>query len=326
MQRLLAIAASFAVLAIKATAQAPDDATMQKMKLEMEKMVLQSKVVGLSGAVMGPTVKGAPYSGTEITESTQVLGDGTRIHNESETTVYRDSEGRVRRETPDQITIMDPVTGTSYFLDPKTQTARKVPLGTNRMFFVNKATSAAGGMMGGMMGGMVGGGPVSNNVEVRATTNDGVTSVTVNGKPVDPAALDQMKLRGEKLGMDTIGIEALPQLHTGGVAGAGPDVAYQKLAARSGEGESLGKQTVEGVVSEGTRHTMTLPAGAIGNDRPIQTVMERWYSPELQTLVMSKHSDPRTGEEIFRLTGVTRSEPAAYLFQVPAGYQIAERK
>src|ERR1019366_5391702 len=52
-----------------------------------------------------------------------------RIHNQSKTTAYRDGEGRIRRDGPDQITIWDPVAGVSYFLDPQAQTARKVPVG-----------------------------------------------------------------------------------------------------------------------------------------------------------------------------------------------------
>ena len=83
---------------------------------------------------------------------------------------------------------------------------------------------------------------------------------------------------------------------------------------------------IEGVNAEGTRNVSTIAAGAIGNDRPIQVTNESWYSEELQMMVMSKHSDPRTGDESFRLTNIRRGEPAAYLFQAPAGYQITERK
>ena len=97
------------------------------------------------------------------------------------------------------------------------------------------------------------------------------------------------------------------------------------MAVRRGAaGESIGKQVVEGVNAEGTRETTILPAGAIGNDRPIQMVTESWYSPELQTMISTKHSDPRTGDEIFRVTNIQRGEPGAYLFQPPAGYQINE--
>ena len=75
---------------------------------------------------MGPAVKGAPYSAMEVNENTQTLGDGTHIDRKSQTTVSRDSQGRIRRETADRVTIWDPVAGLSYILDSKTQTAYKM--------------------------------------------------------------------------------------------------------------------------------------------------------------------------------------------------------
>jgi len=88
--------------------------------------------------------------------------------------------------------------------------------------------------------------------------------------------------------------------------------------------ESLGKQIIEGVEAEGTRSTVTLQAGLIGNERPVSIVSERWYSPELQIVVMTKQSDPRFGETTYRLTNINRSEPARTLFEVPADYTIKE--
>src|ERR1035441_2323236 len=78
---------------------------------------------------------------------------------------------------------------------------------------------------------------------------------------------------------------------------------------------SAGTQNIEGVLSEGTRSTQTIPVGSIGNDREMQVVEERWYSSELKTTTMTKHSDPRTGEQIFRLTNIRRGEPSPDLFQ-----------
>ena len=88
--------------------------------------------------------------------------------------------------------------------------------------------------------------------------------------------------------------------------------------------EQLGAQTIEGVAAEGTRVTFTIAAGKIGNDRPIVTVNERWYSKELQTVVLSKNSDPRMGETTYRLTNIDRSEPDPSLFQVPADYTVED--
>jgi hypothetical protein len=79
---------------------------------------------------------------------------------------------------------------------------------------------------------------------------------------------------------------------------------------------------IEGVEAEGTRSTVTIPVGKVGNDRPIEIVSERWYSPELQVVVLSKHSDPFAGENVYRLTNITRGEPAASLFEVPADYTV----
>ena len=88
--------------------------------------------------------------------------------------------------------------------------------------------------------------------------------------------------------------------------------------------ESLGRQTVEGVVADGTRTTVIIPAGQMGNEQPLQTVVESWYSPELQTTVLSRRSDPRTGETVTRYTNISRTEPAHSLFEVPADYKIGE--
>src|SRR2546422_11452463 len=91
-------------------------------------MVATSKILAANGGVMGRTVKGAPYSGQEVNENSQVLADGTRIHSEIRATVYRDSEGRVRRETGDAVTIWDPVANVNYTLDTKNMRAVKSPM------------------------------------------------------------------------------------------------------------------------------------------------------------------------------------------------------
>jgi len=54
---------------------------------------------------------------------------------------------------------------------------------------------------------------------------------------------------------------------------------------------------IEGVRADGTRTTITIPAGAMGNEQPILIVSERWYSPELQTVVMTKRNDPAYGRD-----------------------------
>ena len=51
--------------------------------------------------------------------------------------------------------------------------------------------------------------------------------------------------------------------------------------------ETLGNRQILGFRAEGTRQTMTIPAGVFGNVGPIQVVTERWYSPELKIVLES---------------------------------------
>jgi len=282
MYRLLA---AIPMIAMAALAQdAPEPIVV---KQQLRQMIFQAPVMGVRGAVMGPAVKGAPYSAVEVAENTQVLADGTHIDNKTQTNVYRDSEGRVRRETGDQVNIWDPVAGVSYSLDTKAQTARKMPVG----FYVGP-----GGQAGGHI--LVGANPGGPDIAyVRSGTLGAIAAPDV---PLPPPPPD--------------------------FAAAVPITVFSGRAQTTAKNESLESQTIEGVNATGTRTTSTIEAGEIGNDRPIQIVSESWYSPELQTVVKSSHSDPRMGQETFALTNVSRTEPSADLFQVPAGYQIVVPK
>ncbi len=86
--------------------------------------------------------------------------------------------------------------------------------------------------------------------------------------------------------------------------------------------ESLGSQVIQGVQADGARTTTTIPAGKIGNEQPIVITYERWYSIDLQAVVMTKQSDPRFGETTYELTNIQRIEPPASLFQVPPDDKI----
>jgi membrane-associated protease RseP (regulator of RpoE activity) len=121
---------TLAILPLLALTAAAQDNNAAQIKLQLRQAIGDPPIMmGVKGAVMGPTVKGAPYSAIETIENTQTLADGTRINQTTQTMVYRDSEGRMRRETPDLITIFDPVANASYSLNPKTQTAMRLPLG-----------------------------------------------------------------------------------------------------------------------------------------------------------------------------------------------------
>jgi hypothetical protein len=321
MNRLVNIAAAGTLLVFGAAAQNPE--AMAKAKAEAEASMVQMKMVG---AVKGMTVKSAPYSGEEVNETNQTLADGTRIHRENRTTVFRDSEGRTRRETPDNITITDPVTNVTYLLNPKSMTGQKLAMAAGN--FV---------MRSGSMGAAISGDSSTFSIH---SSGDGPASITVNGVPLDEKAVAEAMAKAKASGSTQTFTyerrEVTTRAGSGSGSGSGSGTwavaggvmaaAPTKVMLKRNAGESLGKQMVEGVNAEGTRNVTTLDAGAIGNDRPIQITGESWYSDELQMVVLSKHSDPRTGDESFRLTNIRKGEPGAYLFQAPAGYQINERK
>ncbi len=197
------------------------------------------------------TVKSAPFSATAETEFTQTLANGSKITRKNRALIYRDSEGRTRRDqtlshvgpfatsedAPQMVFISDPVAGTNYMLDPRSRTTRKMSFR---------------------------GGPPPDKPEMRT--------------PPEAAA----------------------------------------------KTEALGKQVIEGIEAEGTRTTITIPAGKIGNDQPLEIVSERWYSPVLQEVILSKHSDPLYGVNTYQLKNINRSEPATSLFQPPTDYTQKE--
>lgn len=90
--------------------------------------------------------------------------------------------------------------------------------------------------------------------------------------------------------------------------------------------EKLDPQTIDGIAVEGRRTTMTYPAGSVGNDREFVTTNEMWTSPELNVMILSKNSDPRSGDHTQKLINISRDEPDASLFQPPAGYEVAEER
>lgn len=260
----------------------------------------------------GKVVKGAPYSAEALTESVQVLGDGNRIVNKFSSTVYRDSEGRTRRdqtlkglgvlgtgnEPLQTIFINDPVAGVTYSLDSRSHIAHKsTPF---RFEFTRKA-----GTMGGANG------DFEFKVAPGETGGSVIMTAPLAGHP--PAS-------GTR-----IAVTQTQQLNIEGATGASTFVFRKSGGPNANEKkEDLGKQMIEGVEAEGTRTTVTIPAGEIGNERAIEIVSERWYSPELQLVVMTRHSDPRSGETTYKLTNINRSEPAKSLFEVPSDYTIKE--
>ena len=90
--------------------------------------------------------------------------------------------------------------------------------------------------------------------------------------------------------------------------------------------EDLGTRNIEGVDCNGTRQTITIPAGAVGNEKPISIVTETWFAPAIAAVVESTTDDPRYGKTTYQLTNVQLSEPARSLFEPPANFKVSVRK
>lgn len=236
-------------------------------------------------------VTGAPYSAIAVSEHTQTLSDGNQIIRKSESTYYRDAEGRIRTDrtldnignwtatgnAPQVIMIADPVAGRSYTLDPVSRTGRVDPYATS---------------------------PVAAKIATKAMAP----------KLAAVAASPKLPAKAEKKNDATLSCQTL----------AKQPGSSKECSSERTKKESLGKQMMEGIEVEGMRTTRTIPAGEIGNTLPIQIVDESWYSSELQLRVMIMHRDPRSGESTFRLKNINRSEPGKALFEVPPDYRLVE--
>lgn len=261
---------------------------------EMKQMA--EHAVTLSGGFSSAhTVQGAPYSATVVNESVQTLADGNRIVQKTTGTTARDSQGRTRNDAGlPMIGNLSPATAPRlvFISDPVVQASYTLNLDEKTAHSLAKVTldhvpgpGGPGGPEGAIM------------TKTIFATTAGVAGVAgVAGPPM--AGSMTLSIKGAK--------EELDQEH-----------AQSKT-------EDLGMQVIEGVNAQGTRTTRTIPAGEIGNDQPIHIVTEVWTSPELKTIVMSKRSDPRSGEQTFRLTNIMRSEPDASLFTVPADFKSEE--
>ncbi len=223
------------------------------------------ELLGFNEMHPGKVVTGAPYSATASVVSSQTLADGTAINRNTQSQVYRDSQGRTRREvtmpaggplatggqSKTVIMIHDPVAGAAYILHPDTKIAEKLPA------------------------------PPSG----------------ANAKA--PSADVQSRFEAHM---------------------------QQEIANGTLKKDDLGTQTMDGISAQGTRYTRTIPAGQIGNDKPITVISESWYSPDLQIVVKTSRTDPRFGTSSYSISSLQRTEPAASLFTVPSDYTVQAAK
>ena len=266
-------------------------------------------------AFLGPPVTGAPYSAEAVTSSVRLLGDGTRIENTHQTKLYRDSEGRTRQEQslpilaglvsgdsePElRISIGDPVREKSILLNPTDKSAVELPLPPRPPLPPLPAGVA----------------PAAAETITFTTTTDGVDATLA------PLEVGELSVAGAVVPSPP---PPPPPI--------GPRADFIRRAGRTGlavaipdnvVSQDLGAQQIQGVVAKGTRRTITIPQGRIGNDRDIVSTTEEWFSDELKLVLKRVTKDPQIGEITYELKHLSRAEPDPALFQVPSDYTVRE--
>lgn len=88
--------------------------------------------------------------------------------------------------------------------------------------------------------------------------------------------------------------------------------------------QDLGTQILAGVSADGVRDITTYNPGVFGNDRKVTIEREFWYSEHLGLNLLSIREDPRIGKQIFTVTSVDQTDPDPSLFELPAGFKVAD--
>lgn len=294
-------------------------------------------------------IKNAPYAGEVINERIQTLPDGNQLVRKSSNRVFRDSQGATRQEILDangqlKVVHIRDAEGTRYVLTPAKKSALKIGspkslVDAKTATFVRKPGSEGEKTMVFKSD--------SGETVVRSSENIVVKRIDADGKEkreeirvqVSPrtftfsgngglAALGELGKLGELADLSELNVMS------DAFAAAGDAFA---MAWRHGEPNivrmdrsfertttNLGTRHFDGVIAEGKMVSYTIPAGKVGNVRPITVSTETWYSPDLQITVYSKHSDPRSGDVIYRVANLKRSEQSAELFRVPADYEVKD--
>jgi len=234
----------------------PDEAAQEAERAAQAelhaKKEIQEKLELLSAH--GKVITGKPYSASTTTEIVQTLPDGNRIVQHSSSVIYRDSQGRTRREQTfpsfnthpgeTKIFIDDPVAQTAYVLDPHEKIAHTV----------------------------------SSSREV------------------------MLKLERTSDTMSNVKLPKLDEQH---------DIVTDPLGAKN----------IQGVSCIGKRQTITIPAGQVGNERPIAIVTETWFSPDIEAVVQSSTTDPRFGQTTYTVNNLQLKDQPIALFTLPGNYR-----
>jgi hypothetical protein len=255
----------------------------------------QQKVMLELVAADTQVVKGKPYSADTSTETVQSMVDGNRIVHRTVSKFYRDSEGRTRREQT--FGNVDPGNSSPHEVkvfidDPVNGTA----------FVLDPGSKSADKMQ-----------RTRKFLDERIGEDDG-TRIMV--KSVNDSEAGEQSAPGRMM-------VKFRDEHSGNPNAVVLQIQDDK---RDVVKEDLGTRNIEGVDCSGTRQTTTIPAGAIGNEKPISIVTETWFAPAIAAVVESTTDDPRYGKTTYQLTNVQLSEPPRSLFEPPADFKVNARK
>jgi hypothetical protein len=267
------------------------------------------------------TVKNAPYSAQAVSERLQQLPDGNQIERRTRSASYRDSAGRTRHEVSNEkgelrtVTISDPVAGAVWILRPQTRVAQRAPSPAEIARISRDARETARAHVERMR----------KEGRLPALERHGEDRVSVNVEREDDGRREVVRIirAPRAAGSDGAALAPLAPIGpmiAGAVSGALADMKWATKAVS----RDLGTREFDGVKAEGKLRSYEIPAGEVGNRNPIVVADETWYAPDLQVTVYSKHSDPRSGDYVYRLEGIKRGEPDAGLFAVPSDYQVRE--
>jgi hypothetical protein len=286
------------------------------------------------------TVTGAPYCADAIHETVQTLADGNRIVRKNTTRWCRDGQGRSRQETQRNgrtvVYLRDPVAKQSWTMDPQAKTATPLRMAGQpadsagmREFSEHMRAWAHG-----------------FSQRMREHTLAMSTKSGAEKTSIDPAVITQAP-SADRTGNDVYVIRmqadeapspaTLPTPPTpptpphppawqGSLSEWMPSSLRMHTPRGQGVQTSLGSKEFEGVKANGERTTWMIEAGKYGNEKPIIITSEKWTAPDLMLTVYARDVDPRSGETVYKLTNLKRSEPNAALFKVPSDFKVREAK
>jgi hypothetical protein len=232
-------------------------------------------------------VKGAPFSATLTIEVMQNLADGISATRTAVSQIYRDGEGRTRLDR-----MAEAHGATAPVSDRPLITTINDPV-AGFSYVLDPGTNVARRTMF-----------VS---QFESASNDG------SNQTGGVVSTRQRTLNSQVLPLPAANEMGQNLQHTA-VA------PYQYNLKR----DSLGQRKIEGITAEGTRIAMTIPAGAMRNEKAVEIVAERWYSPTLKTVILIEHSDSGSGKSTYRLTNIKSGELLPSFFAVPSAYKIRE--